>query len=304
MNAQVTPCGRPLGGRTSGGRGSCRAAVRSRKAFTLVELLVVITIIGILIALLIPAVGIVMRNARNAQISLEINGLASALEAYKLEMGDYPPDFALVGGNMLNPQVGTDAQQVSNHLARKYRRRNKQADAIAPAQLEGLDPSEALVFWLSGVSDDPMRPLTSRKAYDAFPAKVRGATPFFEFDQSRLQDKDNDGWPEYYPPANVTAPYVYLLHTNYVNPNNPQEPHQILNGTGQVRAYGTQLEGMAVSKYAEPEKFQIISSGLDNKFIKPGSPNSIYPDGLGYQEEDEDNLTNFSEGKTLQAAMP
>src|SRR6478736_3831985 len=63
------------------------------RGFTLVEMLVVIAIIAILAALLLPAVMIAIRTARNAAIGLEVKQLDTAVEAYRLEKGDYPPNF-------------------------------------------------------------------------------------------------------------------------------------------------------------------------------------------------------------------
>ncbi len=44
-----------------------------RTAFTLVEMLVVIVIIGILAGLLLPAIGMVRNSARRAQIAMDLN---------------------------------------------------------------------------------------------------------------------------------------------------------------------------------------------------------------------------------------
>src|SRR5688500_1289496 len=68
-------------------------ASRRRRAFTLIEMLVVIGIVVLLVALLVPAGAIAISTARDASMSLEISQLAQAIETYKKEKGDYPPSF-------------------------------------------------------------------------------------------------------------------------------------------------------------------------------------------------------------------
>ena len=66
---------------------------QKRRAFTLVEILTVAVIICILAVVVTAAVVAAMRSAQRANISIQIYGIAQALEMYKAEFGEYPPDM-------------------------------------------------------------------------------------------------------------------------------------------------------------------------------------------------------------------
>lgn len=61
-----------------------------RNAFTLIELLIVIAILGILMALLFPVVATAIDNARRTQAKNDVTQIATAIAAYEVEYGRLP----------------------------------------------------------------------------------------------------------------------------------------------------------------------------------------------------------------------
>lgn len=188
---------------------------RSRPAFTLVEMLVVITIIGILVALLIPVLVGVQKNTRNAAIAVEVSELARAVETYKSKNTEPFPDF-------------TSQAAVVKHIAKAYPRNTRNVNAwLNPASPpatqdpRNLDAAEAMVFWLSMLSKNIRDPLSG----------TGDRNVFYKFDDARLRDIDGDGWMEYYSQYSTDCPYVYfdgrIIRVPNTSPPPAGQPAQI-----------------------------------------------------------------------------
>ncbi|MEN9922355.1 MAG: type pilin [Candidatus Parcubacteria bacterium] len=82
----------------------------ARKGFTLIEILVVISIIGILVAILYPSFNEARDDARNKALQTELKETKLAFELYKAQNGRYPTTVnALVPNYIADLPVESDS---------------------------------------------------------------------------------------------------------------------------------------------------------------------------------------------------
>ena len=258
---------------------------------------------------------------------MEINQLASAIESYKQDKGDYPPNFR-------------DSSVVLRHIRKCFPKadptyiNNFISYACIPnsgtVPLTSIDDGEALVFWLSMTDNDPRYPFLSYY-------NPNGQTPspkkYYPFDDTQLADPIATGV------ANVAdvracrgkyskdSYYLYIDSRSYddtcrINGGNYSDGSNSYayseDSTLGSRPYwsATLATGAAANdpnrkkyKPMNATTFQIICAGQDGDY--GGNPTvttdvKLFPSGLNYDlaGADKDNITNFSAGKTLGDSLP
>jgi prepilin-type N-terminal cleavage/methylation domain-containing protein len=113
--------------------GAFPRAGRRERAFTLVELLVVITIIAILIALLLPAVQAAREAARRLHCSNNAKQVALAMHLYHESNGQFPPGYGYLSPRS-DPYSRTGSGPEWPWCVRlfSYMEQSALADAVAP----------------------------------------------------------------------------------------------------------------------------------------------------------------------------
>jgi prepilin-type N-terminal cleavage/methylation domain-containing protein len=180
-------------------------------AFTLIEILVVIMIIGVLAALVVAGAMGAVKHSRRVTIKSEIEQLDAAIELLKHKYQEYPP----------NVQASPDPDTFKNF--KRYLKvvapRNREPDILLyyimgvwvgdpnyPRPLDrGISASEALVFWLGGLSPDPNYPISGKGGPSYIVPKpgdsenrtldpIESRKWIYPFDVSRLGPRAADGY--------------------------------------------------------------------------------------------------------------
>jgi prepilin-type N-terminal cleavage/methylation domain-containing protein len=249
----------------------------NRTGFTLVEVLIVITILGMLMALTVVGIAKALDTARQARITTDLSQLDAALVTYKTDRNDFPPALFGVPGQNFNGTVIAAAQydqvRFNRHIRQafpryrggdpyttfgEYVRYLNAGDApnnipplTPPLNIYDLDPAESLVLWLGGISDQNAsigRLSGTRKliGFSADPARPFSTTqpkpPIYDFDPQRLVDRDGDGWLEYavdFRADKADMPgYVYFDYRGYTRDTNSDGVPDAISTYSPTAAHG------------------------------------------------------------------
>lgn len=255
-----------------------------RRGFTLIEVLVVITILAILVALLVPALGGAQLRARIVQVRTDISALESAIGQFKSDFSSIEPPSGIIiyeDGSDWTTNAGNPAVVRSRAIIRQLwpqydfnmdRDINRDNDEDDSFNLRGI---ECLVFFLGGAievddtngngyrdaGEQVYHNGFSKNPANPFASGGNRQGPYIEFVNSRLTESvSNPGFFGYRDPwPSQSAPYVYLSSYDgkgyrLADLDAGTLSHWYLQGTS------------ATSPAWAATKYQIISPGPDGQY--------------------------------------
>lgn len=275
-----------------------RSPRRRRDAFTLIEMLVVVVIIGILAALITAAVSYALNTAGRARNRVEISQIQSAVEAFKAKYNKNIPSRLFLSETGNYTPGGSDPawlvllkQDSATYLSAIWPRLGAQVDwngngAIDSAAAGGdmvLEGDQCLVFFLGGIpaisgglpitqgfSTDPTNPAN-------FGAGVQVQKPFYEFLSSRLVNKNLGGAAIHASTAPLMLSYLDTYGTANAGTITTGRPYAYFSsydskngynryGTSDCATLGLWPYAQSAGQYYSPTGYQIISAGKDFTF--------------------------------------
>ena len=307
-----------------------RTARIKRNAFTLVELMIVIVIIGILVGISSPFIFAAITAAKEFTIQNEIVQMDAAVQRFETKYGFFPP---AIGPGL---EIDTSPSANSDAEIAKFRR---YLNRIAPNHAEGgpgsgggldnwwnqvganLNAESSLVFWLSGLCTSKQYPLSGNATiarmgpplapYNAnkdFNDMDLGVTidrdVFFEFTSGQIVINPFagvNGIKSYHQPEGKgdSLAYLYRDSRSYEIATQP---------SGQFVADAYHVEDGAGNKsFFNPGTFQIIGPGMDGKVTRQTDLTAVVVTNTfalaspsteaDVDPEQDDNITNFANGR-------
>jgi prepilin-type N-terminal cleavage/methylation domain-containing protein len=269
----------------------------SRSGFTLVEILVVITIIGLVAGIALPAIGQALARARNAAIKTEIDMMHMAVMNYRNEYGSFPPSITL---------ATSTTDWGARHLSRTFPRvslvtATSQLPRITFNNMSGgtltltaITPANSLSLWLHGYTSDPTQPIWATTA-----SGTLARQKMYDFDTTRMSSgtAPTAFLPGVYHAAGKPgSPYIYIDSRAYTSGAWPPSgtSYRIVTNSGTTTftisgsTYAPQVNPVT-GTFFNLDTFQILSAGRDEVWNTDDDLSNFWP---GTRQDFNDNLTN------------
>lgn len=240
----------------------CKAA-----AFTLIEMLTVIAIIGILAAILLPTIRIAMQRAKIAAAKGDLRSIQLALDMYNMEFGAYPPD-----SNAGLSEAGVDFSDM-------------------------VSPNECLVWFLtreySTASDAAGQPWASGSGWNpATSPTVFSRVAFrggLDLKAKQQRDDDQDGFYEFVDPWG--RPYFYRAYPQYWDVSTITDEG---SGTFRITLADVQVQDL-VRQIGQVRIFDGTDSGNEGTFdiVETGADWLEVSNASGQIEDPSDAYVSF-----------
>ncbi len=254
----------------------------SARAFTLIELLVVIAIIGVLIALLLPAVQSAREAARRAQCTNNFKQLGLALHNYHDSVGSFPIGRMGIGYNYA-PQRGQRRTWAFSVLP--YFEQTNLFNAI----------NFSLQFYESANTTIIRTPLAMFQCPSDQPSIQEPDTPYprakgnvaANWGNTHFYQDENRGatWPNPWntgPMGLQGAPLGNYFRGAPFRGNKPSSVSEFLDGTSQTLFVGEVIIGQNAAGGAYDHRGDIFNDDLNcTMFFTYTTPNSKIPDVMG-----------------------
>ncbi len=259
-----------------------------RSAFTLVELLVVITIIAILVSLLLPAVQKIRVYGKRAQTGADITQLSTAAASFKQEFKFYPPESFTIPANK---NASDPNNQIVAQMFRPYASSLDQGNTgTVPSGMAGAGTTlrgiQCLIYFCGGPQgtgwaiDAPIAPTGTANAKKG---------PFYDVPAAALANG-------YMHVDAFGLPYVYFASST----GQKYGIGGLYTGTSPLGSPNNVTPYTSGGKFVNPDSVQIISAGANKMYGRGGvwSPgnNDYAGGGTG-----EDDVANFNGGDQLGA---